>query len=94
MHLLASFPKTDMFGSGTIYKAVTKGDVESIPILVPPDAMERAFERVAAPIWEQIKTLATSNAGLRVAGDLLLPKLISGEIDVARDEAAFAEAAE
>ena len=83
-----------MFGSGTIYKAVTKGDMQSIPILAPPPQIEIAFERIAAPIWSQIKTLTATNTRLRAARDLLLPKLISGEIDIGRAEAAWPEAAE
>jgi type I restriction enzyme S subunit len=38
--------------------------------------------------------LSKQNSALRAARDLLLPKLISGEIDFSRAEAAFAEAAE
>ncbi len=93
-HLLASFPRTDMFGSGTIYKAVTKGDVQSIPILVPPRELKSSFEGIAGPIWHQVRALTLTNTRLRAARDLLLPKLISGEIDVGRAEEALPEAAE
>ena len=93
-HLLMSFPHQDMFGGGTIYKAVTKDDVYSIPILLPPEGLKTAFEKLASPMWEQLKTLTLANMQLRNARDLLLPKLVSGEIDVSVTQETFAEAAE
>jgi type I restriction enzyme S subunit len=93
-HLLVSFPTSDMIGGGTIYKAVTKEDIHSIPILQPPNELKSTFEDFASPIWEQLRTLTIANVRLRTVRDLLLPKLISGEIEVATAEEAFAEAAE
>ena len=46
------------------------------------------------PNFQLQQSLIAANIRLRVARDLLLPKLISGEIEVGRAEAAFAVAAE
>ena len=51
-------------------------------VLVPAEALVREFTRFAATSFEQIKNLRTSNDKLRTARDLLLPKLMSGEIVV------------
>jgi len=51
-------------------------------VLVPAEALVREFTRFAATSFEQIKNLRTSNDKLRTARDLLLPKLMSGEIAV------------
>lgn len=40
------------------------------------------FRRVVAPMFEMVNLLAQKNANLRTTRDLLLPKLISGELDV------------
>ena len=40
------------------------------------------FESVARPIWLLIRNLSAKNTNLRTTRDLLLPKLISGELDV------------
>ncbi|TBG44614.1 restriction endonuclease subunit S [Rhizobium leguminosarum] len=93
-HLLVSFPSSDMFGGGTIYKAVTKDDVHSIPILQPPEDLKKRFETLASPMWEQLRTLTNANMRLQTARDLLLPKLILGEMEVSTAEETFAEAAE
>jgi type I restriction enzyme S subunit len=52
------------------------------------------FASVTEPLLEQVRVLADQDARLRAARDLLLPKLISGEIDVSTAEETFAEAAE
>lgn len=53
-------------------------------IVVPVAKTEIAdhFGRVARPMFELISTLRKKNNNLRAQRDLLLPKLISGEIDV------------
>jgi hypothetical protein len=45
-------------------------------------------------IFQLQRSLELSNTRLGAARDLLLPKLISGEIEVGRAEAAWPEAAE
>ncbi|HEX5336855.1 MAG TPA: restriction endonuclease subunit S, partial [Gallionella sp.] len=51
--------------------------------IVWPDAETRsAFETQAGPMFEQIQNLTQWNAELAKARDLLLPKLMSGQLDV------------
>ncbi len=51
-------------------------------ILVPDEQVAQSFAQVADPIRDQIRCLLRRNATLRHTRDLLLPKLISGELDV------------
>lgn len=51
-------------------------------VALPPDGLLDDFESIIAPIVEQLKTLVFSNRKLRAARDLLLPRLMSGEIEV------------
>lgn len=51
-------------------------------VWVPPQAILSEFSAMAVPIFEQVKTLHTQNQRLRAARDLLLPRLMSGEIEV------------
>ncbi len=76
------FQDEDMMGGGTIFKAVTRKDVESIEFLNPANLTVRAFEEICHPVEAQIEILTDKNATLRHTRDLLLPKLISGELDV------------
>jgi type I restriction enzyme S subunit len=51
-------------------------------ILVPNEQIARLFAQVADPMRDLIRCLLSRNTNLRRTRDLLLPKLISGELDV------------
>ncbi len=51
-------------------------------IAVPPDALLRAFNAHIEPIVAQLKTLTFQTQKLRTTRDLLLPRLMSGELTV------------
>jgi len=76
------FQEEDMIGSGTIYNAITKADLLGIQLLEPTKSIVAKFEEAAEPIFLELSNLTIKNANLRQTRDLLLPKLISGEIDV------------
>lgn len=80
--LLEKFREEDCMGNGAIFKAVTKQEVLGIVFPKAPDTLEEEFERLIAPMWELIKALSHKNQKLKVARDLLLPNLLSGEVDV------------
>ena len=69
-------------GSGIIYNAITKADLLGIQLLEPAKSIIAKFEEVVAPISLELINLTMKNTNLRQTRDLLLPKLISGEIDV------------
>ena len=52
------------------------------PIVRPTADVERKFNDVAAPMFTLQRTLRRHSENLRTTRDLLLPKLISGELDV------------
>jgi len=56
--------------------------LESLPVLLPPAALRRTFRPVVDPIDAQRDNLHQQNRNLRIARDLLLPRLMSGEIAV------------
>jgi type I restriction enzyme, S subunit len=76
------FKEEDIIGGGTIYQSVTKKDMEDIKILNPRHDTVDYFESIVIPINNLIEALDKKNNSLRQTRDLLLPKLISGEVDV------------
>ena len=60
---------------------VSKGKLEGI-IVTDPGSMASSFSECISPIFDGIKNLLQRNANLRRTRDLLLPKLVSGELDV------------
>jgi type I restriction enzyme S subunit len=53
-----------------------------LPFLIPEGGVLIEFEKKMNPIFKEIYILSMKNQNLRKTRDLLLPKLISGEIDV------------
>ena len=56
--------------------------MKQYPVLLPPHGLLTAFNEAVASIADQLKTLTFQNQKLRAARDLLLPRLMSGEIAV------------
>ena len=52
------------------------------PILLPPDQITQRFSSFTYEVIDKIQNLIFQNKNLCQTRDLLLPKLISGEIDV------------
>ena len=76
------FQEEDTMGSGTIFNAITKGNLLGIQLLKPTEILMADFEEIVEPIFSQLANLTLKNTNLRQTRDLFLPKLISGEIDV------------
>ncbi|MUL36769.1 restriction endonuclease subunit S [Gloeocapsopsis dulcis] len=61
---------------------LNRNQAYSLPFILPSqEALER-FQNFVSPIFRQLKKLRSKNTNLRKTRDVLLPKLISGEIDV------------
>lgn len=89
-HYLYQYVRADKFVSylvnratGAAYPAVKAADFKEAKIIVPESALLSAFDEAVAPMRSLIHRLERKNANLRTQRDLLLPKLVSGEIDVA-----------
>jgi len=69
-------------GQGAAQQNISQILLKNMFILKPlRDVMEK-FNEIVHPIFENLKNLQKKNQNLRETRDLLLPKLISGEIDV------------
>ncbi|WP_052215939.1 restriction endonuclease subunit S [Sphingomonas sp. ERG5] len=67
---------------GSAYPAVGSEDFADADILLPDSAALDRFHNHAGPMLELAARLHVQNTNLRTTRDLLLPKLISGEIEV------------
>lgn len=59
---------------------LNKSKFESLPLLKPVSLIVSKFNEVTCPIFDLIKNLQIKNINLKITRDLILPKLISGEI--------------
>ena len=78
----ALFVEEDMIGGGAIFASVGKKELFGQLILQPSTGIAATFNRLAADIDAQIENLDSQNRDLAKARDLLLPKLMSGQLDV------------
>lgn len=70
--------------SGATFKEINKTTFRGLPILVADEGTNRRFVETIEPLGKQIENLQNKNNNLRRTRDLLLPKLVSGEVDVAQ----------
>jgi len=75
------------FDAGGSRAAVTKAHLEAMPILSPGEAAFVAFDAVTKPLFERVEANNRQNRTLAETRDLLLPKLMSGEIRIRGAEA-------
>ncbi|MBI4322554.1 MAG: restriction endonuclease subunit S [Chloroflexi bacterium] len=78
--LRTHFFKEDLIGGGTIFASVTKKEFAAQELPDPPQRLKRVFEELSVPFDEQTRLLHLQNDKLRAARDLLLPRLMNGEI--------------
>jgi type I restriction enzyme S subunit len=75
------FREEDSMGGGAIFNAVTRKDVECIPIPWPGRDLVDAFADRVGETTALIANLTRAKSVLRECRELLLPRLISGELD-------------
>ena len=80
--LKSHFFKEDMMGGGAIFAAITKKDLHGVQLLQASDRIAEMFMEHVRPIDLQIANLQLANDGLSQARELLLPRLMKGEISV------------
>ena len=68
--------------TSSIATAINSKIVKAMPFVIPSDTDLAQFNEVALPAFEMIKSNLRENRSLVATRDLLLPKLMSGEIDV------------
>jgi type I restriction enzyme S subunit len=81
--VMAWEPRFSTMGKGaTNQTELSPTAIGNMEIVVPSHTLLEQFELFAAPIYDQITNLTAQNQKLRAARDLLLPRLMSGEIAV------------
>lgn len=68
--------------TGSTREALTKDLMSNFEVIVPDEASMRAFAQFAGDAFRQRDVLAEQIVKLRTARDLLLPRLMSGDITV------------
>lgn len=80
------FAVEDQYGSGTVFNSITKKDLESLPVIIPDEDQIKEFEERVSKYDALIAKHSKEINMLIQTRDYLLPRLLSGEIDVTKAE--------
>ena len=67
---------------GAAQPFVSNSDIEKLSILYAGDVLTTLFQQIISPIFHSIENYHKQNEQLREARDILLPRLMTGVIDV------------
>lgn len=67
---------------GSTQPLITQSDMNKVPILIPNQEILQDFEILAGQLMAQLESNLVENSILAESRDTLLPKLMSGEMDV------------
>ena len=77
-----TLPVIEGMASGSTFKEVSGSTMKNVPAVIPDVETLAKFSDFCAPIFAQQRILEEQNQSLATLRDNLLPKLMSGEIDV------------
>ena len=76
------FFKDNIVGNGSIFASVSKDELLNQKFLIPERKLMIQFEKTVSQMDKQIENLDSKNKKLIETRDRLLPKLMSGEVEV------------
>ena len=82
LYLFFSLINIKSIVTGAVQQKVSQQNLKKVPAIIPSKQALSAFDEIIQPIFAQIRNLRDENANLSQLRDTLLPKLMSGELDV------------
>ena len=82
--LLLLFKRTPVKSivTGAVQPKISQGNLRSVQVVIPPAEELNTFNELIRPMFDQIRKNEDQNKALGAMRDALLPKLMSGDIDV------------
>ena len=85
-------PTIELYGAtGATMTNLSKGKFMNLEILHPGKELLSRYSEIVAPMFDEIHILQKKNEILKQTRDQLLPRLISGEIDVSQPNFMFGD---
>lgn len=72
--------------TGAVQLKINQRNMNSIPFIKAPKEINERFYDVVAPLYAKIRAIKEENEQLAKLRDTLLPKLLSGEIELGTSE--------
>ena len=84
LYLLLSKTNIQSIVTGAVQAKVNQSNLKSIEIIIPPVEIMEKFNKLIKPFFDTIRSNNDEIKELQKLRDTLLPKLMSGEIDVSK----------
>ena len=72
--------------TGTVFGAITRKQFETLPVVSPAERLIIGFEAFIVPLEQRLRSNVADSRALAALRDVLLPKLVSGEVRVGNAE--------
>lgn len=82
LFILENFKQISDNNIGSAIPHANKDFINQLNVVLPPQKIENQFHEQMIPVFDLIKVLKRKNSNLRQTRDLLLPRLVSGEVEV------------
>lgn len=82
LYLLFSLTSVQSIVTGAVQPKISQANLNKVPIIIPSASELKEFDAAIQPLFAQIRNLRAENGRLSATRDNLLPKLMSGELDV------------
>ena len=76
------YQKMQKLNRNSAQPGINSDSMKSLPLIVPDKSSLSCFNKAVSPLVKKIFAMAKQNRHLEIARNLLLPKLMSGEIEV------------
>ena len=80
--LKKALPTIESMASGSTFKEISGSAMRTVPAIIPDDDILHEFSAFCEPLFQQQRTLEAENRSLAALRDSLLPKLMTGELDI------------
>ena len=82
LYLLFSLTSVQSIVTGAVQPKISQANLNKVPVIIPSGGELKAFDATIQSLFAQIRNLRAENNRLVATRDTLLPKLMSGELDV------------
>ena len=82
LYLLFSLTSVQSIVTGAVQPKISQANLNKVPVIIPSEDELKAFDTTIQPLFAQIRNLRAENDRLATTRATLLPKLMSGELDV------------
>ena len=82
LYLLFSLTNIQSIVTGAVQPKISQANLNKVPVVIPSKAELTDFDESIQPFFAEIRKLRTENDRLASVRDSLLPRLMSGELDI------------